>query len=105
MSKKVLEGVILAYANLTLAICYPILALLRLLGIAFYELIVLLFYILSYPANVSLTKWKWGVMSYEDFSCKMDEINFADVKDHYKWIFRKYILRKENKKKSIRVEE
>ena len=37
MSKKVLEGVILAYANLTLAICYPILALLRLIGIAFYD--------------------------------------------------------------------
>lgn len=105
MFKKVLGGVILAYANLTLAICYPILALLRLIGIAFYEMIVFLFYILSYPANVSLTKWKWGVMSYEDFSWKMDEINFADVKDHYKWLFEKYILRKENKKKSIRVEE
>lgn len=105
MIRSVLVKSLLTYAVIVLAICLPIFAVIRLIGMAIYKIITFFFYIILLPSNFNVSEWRWGQMSWEDFYYEVEFISLMDVLDYYESMFRKYILReKPEKKKPIQLE-
>lgn len=99
MIKKFVKFVFLAWALLMIAVCLPILATLRLIGMVIYKAILFVSYIILYPTNFDVTEWEY-------FDEELEDVDFSVVVDYYKNVFNNYILRKnQESKKSIRVEE
>lgn len=106
MIKKFVKFVFLAWALLMIAVCLPILATLRLIGMVIYKAILFVSYIILYPTNFDVTEWEWRTMKWEYFDEELEDVDFSVVVDYYKNVFNNYILRKnQESKKSIRVEE
>lgn len=90
---QILERILFIWGLIVVAVCAPILALLRFIGSRMFKLIVFVFYLISTPANVDVKKRKWFAMSFDDFFYEFESIDFADVTMYYKTFWKKYILR------------